>query len=171
MATTDITSGSTVYPSENQIETTQYEGSRAQEVNHTNYFKRVCGSHITSGFTSGFTHGDLDYPMAAGVAYISGHRIEYDGGDDITLAPSTTNYIYIQATFDGSGNIDVVQIVANTTGSVPSNAEAILQLVTGASSVTSGADIRNSDPYKPDSITGISLGIDHGNDSQHGHSA
>lgn len=158
MATTDVTSDATVYPSENQIETVQYAGSRGQESTHTDYFEAVTGDHIESGFTIPATHGDLDIPVAAGVAYILGHRIETDSSNDLSLSPSNTNYLYLQILLT-SDKVVTVNLVSNVTGTAPSNSVLLASAVTGAASVTSSIDRRNADPYRLNSVTGLSLNL------------
>jgi len=166
MATTDITTDSTVYPSENQIETTEYEGSRGQESNHSEYADGWIADVVKSGLNiASPTHGDLDVPVNSGVCYIAGHRIKVDGANDITLAPSTTNYVYIQITLDGNDNVDVVQLVSNTTGTPPSNSIELARCVTDGSGMTARATTKNTDPYKEDRITGRSLDLYRGRDT------
>ena len=155
-----VTTDSTVYPSENQIETTQFEGSRGQEKTHGVYVNEGwSGNHVDSGFTLPATDPDLDIPVAAGIAFINGRRVETDSSNDLTMAPSTTNHIFLQLLFDGSSNTLTVQLVANTTGTPPANSVKIGRAVTDATTVTSTIDERLPDPYKADRITGKSLDI------------
>ena len=151
----DVTSGSTVYPSENGIETTLYAGSRGQEATHSVYAKNWVGNFVDSGLTFVSSSG-LDITYAAGSLILCGRRVGIDSSSTVTLADDDTNHIFVQLLFVSS-KTTVVRLIANTTGTPPANSVKIGAAVTAAGVVTSDFDNRNPDPYRPASITGLSL--------------
>ena len=152
----DITTDTTVYPSRNAIETTQFEGSRGLEESHAVYAQNWVGNHIDAGLTFVSSAG-LDITYAAGSGVINGRRFATDNPNAVTLADNTTNHIFIQFLFDGSNNTLTVRLISNTTGTPPSASAKIGVAVTAAGVVTSNFDMRLIDPYRTALITGQSL--------------
>jgi len=168
MATTDVTSDSTVYPSENEVETAEFAGSRGQEFYHAAYFEAVSDGFVSSGWTVPATHGDLGIPVAAGSGIIKGRRIVTDSSNDVTLTDNATNHVFMQIVLDGSNNVTTVQLVSNTSGTPPSNSIYLARAVTSGGTVTAGVNNGAPGHIYDTSVTGANLRLYQGTDYQTG---
>lgn len=92
---------------------------------------------ILSGFALPGTDPDLTISIPAGSAIVAGRFVIKDAAEDLTLAASATNHIYLQVVLDGSNNATAANFVANTTGTAPSNSIKIGRAITNANEVTS----------------------------------
>lgn len=119
------------------------------EANLRRAFKKVSNAkdYVRSGFTVTIGAG-LNVSVAAGEAYVNGTYIERNVSSSLAVAANSTLYVY--AAYD-----DATQntVVLGTTTTAPTtetgwtaNPERILlaQVVTGASTVTSVSDKRNT---------------------------
>lgn len=139
----DITANSTVYPSANDIAETEKEGRYATEQSHTELMELWLANHIVSGFLLPASDPDLTITIPAGTCVIDGRRVVVSSTTDITLTDAATNHIWVQLSFDGDGNVDGVDIVANTSGTPPANSIKIGEAVAAGAAITGTTDLRN----------------------------
>lgn len=138
----------TVYPSENDVAATPNGGRVGSEVRHKGYAELWLENHVKSGFALSAGAG-LDVDIATGEAVISGRRLESDAiVNRAGLTPSTTNFIFLQYTLDGSSNVTAVNAIFNTTDVLPTNAIRIGEAVTDGANVTSVLDVPYLSPYQ-----------------------
>lgn len=79
----------------------------------------------------------LSVNVSLGVAVVSGFRVATDAIVNVSgLAPSTTNYVYLQLVKTGS-LVTSAQMLANTTGTLPTDSVLLGRAITGGSTVTS----------------------------------
>lgn len=93
----------------------------------------------------------LDVDVAAGTAFMSGHRVVSDATETVTVDASSTNYIWLVVRDAETGN---AIIEYNTTGSAPSGAYAMkmAEVDTDSSGVTTTRDYRPPVAFTGDSV-------------------
>lgn len=145
---TDITANSTVYPSSNDIAEVAKEGRFATEQSHTDYVEKWMQNHIVSGFLLPATDPDLTISIPSGTAILDGARVVVSAATALLLTAASTNHIFIQLSVDGGGDVDGVDIIANTTGAVPVRSAKIGRAITDGTTVTSTINgDRDRSPY------------------------
>lgn len=119
-------------------------------------------NYVLSGLTVSATYPDLEIDVASGVTLIEGYRVTSSAPLSATLAANDTNYIYLQLTRDGSNNVTGAQLVANVTGSTPTDSVLICKAVTDATAITSthhvGERAGNWTPEVSDSESAVTAG-------------
>lgn len=93
----------------------------------------------------------LDVDVAAGTAFMSGHRVVSDATVTLTVDASSTNYIWLVVRDAETGN---AIIEYNTTGSAPSGAYAmkLAEVDTDSSGVTATRDFRPPTAFAADQV-------------------
>jgi len=93
----------------------------------------------------------LDVDVAAGTAFVIGHRVVSDAIVTLTVDASTTNYIWLVLRDGASGN---AVIEYNTTGSAPSGVAAmkLFEVDTDSSGVTATRDFRPPTAFAADAV-------------------
>ena len=162
---TDVTANATVYPSANDLSEVEDEGLFATEQRHTSYIENLMQNHVVSGFVLPASDPDLTITIPAGTAVIDGRRVIISTTTDLLLTDAATNHIFMQLSFDGDGDVDGVDIVANTSGTPPASSVKIGEAVAAAGAITGTTDTRPLGPYRESKVFGPALAIDLGGDT------
>lgn len=98
-------------------------------------------SYVKSG-AAGSNGGGLNLNVALGVYMIGGYYVSKTATETVALNASTTNYVWLQLTVDGSNNVTGTQWVVRTSTGAPSGAASVLVNtgVTGGSTITTITD-------------------------------
>ncbi len=107
-------------------------------------FENVLDSIMTDVIISGMTVSTvsgLTVAVATGIAFLKGYYVNITAAENITLAASSTNYVYVQLKRNAQGEVNTVtgpsaQITSNTTGTAPADSILVAKVVTGVSTVT-----------------------------------
>lgn len=80
----------------------------------------------------------LNVAVSAGSAWIAGYYVEWDAAAEQAVTASNTNYVYVELSRDGNGNVTGVAFVVNTTGTPPSGDHIVLGTATADGSSVTG---------------------------------
>ena len=84
----------------------------------------------------------LDVNIAIGECNIDGRRIVINTARTHTLADNTTNYVYLQLSFDALNNVNGVNVVSNTTGTAPNSSVYLSNVTTSTGAIDTIVDTR-----------------------------
>lgn len=112
---------------------------------------------VTSGFVLPASDPDLTLSIPSGSAIVAGLLVVKSSPENIVLAPSTTNHIFLQAVMDAGFNLLSANFVANTSGTPPANSIKIGTAVTSGSAVTSTTN--ELENFTIDRINGFSTSV------------
>ena len=84
----------------------------------------------------------LDVNIAIGECNIDGRRIVINTARSATMVDNTTNYVYLQLSFDALSNVNGVNVVSNTTGTAPSSSLYLANVTTISGSINTIVDER-----------------------------
>jgi len=102
---------------------------------------------VLSGFTVPGSQSGLTLPVAAGVAFISGYRVEHTATENLTMVDNTTNYVFLLK--DGMWHID-------QDNSQPADSVPICSATTSGGNITSTTDKRPLAIHNASQIEGLS---------------
>ena len=133
------------------------DGKNITENNFSRIMRLVTNDvdYIESGLNVPASWPDLLPPVLSGEALIQGYWVDRDAAEYVAVTASTTNYIYLKLTVDGSNNVTGADVEVNTTGTPPANSILLSIAVTDATTVTSARDMR---PLNATSVTNQDMG-------------
>jgi len=130
-----------VFPSVNDVygSGSAGDGKNLSESNITDVIKTLTSdkNFVHSGFQVPATDPDLTIEVLGGQAVINGYWVTVGLPENITLTASSTNYVYLKLTKDGSGNVTAASYEDNTTGTPPADSVLVFTAETSASAITS----------------------------------
>lgn len=149
-----------IFPSANDIG----GGRLISEVNFAKVMAALTdGNFVVDGFTFPSSNGTLTLATSTGIALIDGRFIEVNTPNSITVAASSTLYLFLEITVDGLNNATAYQYITSPL-ITPPNARSVLlaKLITGISSITNIYDQRkignmSMESYTPQPTTIVTI--------------
>jgi len=142
----------TVFPSKNDIADVEFEGDHGTEKTLSDWMLTMSRqNHVLSGLGFGVTSG-LNVYIGSGIANIDGKRVNVPHAENLTLTPTATNHIFLALSVDVDDLVDDVEIVVNTTGTVPAMSVKLYEVTTDATSVTDTVNRRQFSPLYYDTL-------------------
>ena len=130
----------TIFPSLNDISVVEFEGDTGTEATLTQWINNFSHQNfVLNGFGTSAGAG-LNVDVASGIAMVNGFRVSVPAATTVVMADDTTNYIFLQLSFDGSSHVDGVDFTTNTTGVAPSDSVLICTVLTAASAIVTITD-------------------------------
>lgn len=120
-----------------------YKGSYHDELTMEILLGALAGpAFVYSGMVVPGSSGSLVLAIPSGVAVISGRIVTVPGSTNLTMNPSTTNYIFLKLQRDADSYVVSAAYEVNTTGTAPADSVPIASAVADTSTVTSTIDLR-----------------------------
>lgn len=135
-----------VWPTANDISSTSGDGNKLRENAMSPWRVGLDRNYVITGFGAPLSSANLDISIPAGEAMISGYRVVIPGSTTVTCAASTTNYIFLKLTRDGSNKVNAAVFERNT-GVDPSESVLICTAITSGSAITDTVDARVRLPH------------------------
>jgi len=101
---------------------------------------------VSSGFTVPASESGLTLPVAAGVAFISGYRVEHTATENLTMVDNSTNYIFLLK--DGTWHVD-------QDNTQPADSVAICTAATSGGNITATVDKRSLVIHSANQLSGL----------------
>ena len=145
----------TIWPSQNDVAQTAGDGKKLLEnqwAKPTAVF--AVNNFSLTGLTVPASDADLNIDVALGTAYIAGRHMTIPAATSVMATASSTNFVFLKLTRDGSQLVTGASFEVNTTGTPPADSTPIATLTAGASSISATTDLR----ILPSTITVLTSG-------------
>ena len=145
----------TIWPSQNDVAQTAGDGKKLLENQWAKPTAVFAGNNYSlTGLTVPGTSGTLNINVALGTAYLAGRHITIPAATTVTATASTTNFVFLKLTRDGSNLVTGAAFEVNVSGTPPADSTPIATLTAGATTITATSDLR----ILPTTITVLTSG-------------
>jgi len=107
---------------------------------------QVNSNFVVSGLVIPASSADLDIAIPLGVAIIDGRRVNIPGSTTVTAADTDTNYVFLKLNKNASNQVTSAEFEVNVSGTFPTSAVKIAELVAAGGAITSTVDSRQIGP-------------------------